>query len=42
MIEYKILIKPDEKELIKKSFLDLFSTVYEKNLDEISSIKFTI
>lgn len=36
MIEYKILIKPDEKELIKKSFLDLFSTVYEKNLDEIS------
>ena len=34
MIEYKILTSYEEKELIKKSFFDLFSTVYEKNLDK--------
>lgn len=34
MIEYKILTTSKEKEIIKKSFFDLFSTVYKKNLDE--------
>jgi len=34
MIEYKILTTLEEKKQIKKSFLNLFSTVYEKNLDE--------
>jgi len=33
VIKYKILIKPEEKELIKNSFFDLFYNVYKKNLD---------
>jgi predicted N-acetyltransferase YhbS len=36
MLEYKILTKLRDKESLKKSFLSLFSSVYKKNLDEVS------
>ena len=36
MIKYIILFDPEEKAIVKSSFLSLFKSVYEKELDEIS------